>query len=72
MDRIVLQDARPGIRAGNKLTAMICHHGSRRGNARQNALSAAREACKEMGLNKALGYQKVSINGEAVQLQSAP
>ena len=69
MNRIVLQDARPGIRAGNELAAMICHNGSGRGNARQDALSAAGEARKEMGLNKALGNQKVSVNGDAVQLQ---
>ena len=57
-----------GTRMGvvHKLTVVVVHDGLIAGDAGQDRLSAAREAGKEVRLNKALGKQQITIGGNLV------
>ena len=57
-----------GTRMGivHKLTVMVVHDGLVAGNAGQHGLAAAREASKEVRLNKALGKQQIAIGRNLV------
>ena len=61
MDWIVIQNSRTAVRIIDKLGAVVAHYRYGICNPRQNALSAAGKARKEMRLNKTFSDQKRSV-----------
>ena len=69
VDGVMLQHARSGIRAGNRLIGVVFVDRDRVADAGQDALAAARETSEEVRLDEALGHQQVAVQRELVDPQ---
>ena len=66
MDRVAVYDAGTRLRACDELPVMVVENRLSRRDSGKDALSSAGKAGKEMGLDKALRDQQVSLGRKAV------
>ena len=71
VDQIAIQDAGPRLVGRNEGRAMVRKDRLLGCDARKDGLPAAGKARKEMGLDEALGNQKVSLYGELVDQETS-
>ena len=63
---VVAEVAGTGVGVVHELAVVVVHDRLVGGHARQDGLAAAREPCKEVRLDEALGEEQVSVSGDLV------
>src|SRR5271168_3454151 len=66
VNRVTLQYARAGVGRINEFAAMVCQDGVIRGDSGEHGLPATGKAGKQVGFNKTLCEQQVSLNCDSV------